>query len=66
MTGVLISRSCEDIDAQKQKRQVSMEAETGVMQLEGRGHQGLLAVTRSLEGSTGSFLPELLEGAGPC
>ena len=50
----------------REEEYVKTKAETGVMQLEGRGHQGLLAVTRSLEGSMGRFLPELLEGAGPC
>ena len=68
MTEVLISMPCEDIDAQKKKRHVSMEAETGAMQLEVREHN-----TKDYWSSPGArreaqdrFLPELLEGAGPC
>ena len=40
-----------------------MEAEIGVMQLKVREYQGLLAVTRSQEGSTGQIPSRAFRGS---
>ena len=66
MAGVLRSRSCEDIDSQKKKRQVSMEAEIGVMQLKVRNTKDYWPSPGARREVRDRFLPELLEGAGPC
>ena len=47
MTGVLLSRPCEDTDTHKEEGHVKTEAETVVTQLKVREQQGLPAVTRS-------------------
>ena len=48
-------------DMQKEESNAKMEAENGVMFLQAKEHQGLLATTKSSEKGIGWFLPQSLQ-----
>lgn len=65
MTEVLISKPYEDIDAQKKKkaREHGGRDWSDAAKSQGTQHQGLPAVTRSQEGSTGQIPSRAFRGS---